>query len=46
MSLCLKLSLIHPAWCLSLINAMHKQGPKPKAENYRGVSIMNAQLKV
>ena len=45
-NLCLKLSLIPPAWCLSLINLIHKQGPKPKPENYRGISIMNALLKV
>ena len=46
MNLCLKLSLIPPAWCLSLINPIHKQGPKPKPENYSGISIMNALLKV
>ena len=45
MNPCLKLSLIPPAWCLSLTNPIHKQGPKPKPENYRGISIMNALLK-
>ena len=43
MSLCLKLSLIPPAWCISLINPIHKQGTKPRPENYRCISIMNAK---
>ena len=46
MNLCLKLSLIPPVWCLSLINPIHKQGSKSNPENYRGISIMNALLKV
>ena len=33
-------------WCYDLITLIHKEGPKNDPNNYRGICIMNALLKV
>ena len=33
-------------WCYDLITLIHKEGPKDDPNNYRGICIMNALLKV
>ena len=33
-------------WCYDLITLIHKEGPKADPNNYRGICIMNALLKV
>ena len=33
-------------WCYDLITLIHKEGPKKDPNNYRGICIMNALLKV
>ena len=34
------------SWCAGLIALIHKEGPKDDPNNYRGICIMNALLKV
>ena len=33
-------------WCLDLISPIHKAGPKKDPDNYRGICIMDALLKI
>ena len=45
-NLCLKKSLIPKSWCLDLLNPIHKEGSKDDPNNYRGICISSALLKI
>ena len=45
-NLCLKKSLIGKSLCLDLINPIHKEGDKSDPNNYRGICISSAILKL
>ena len=45
-NLCLEKSLIPKSWCLDLINPIHKEGCKDDPNNYRGICISSALLKI
>ena len=43
---CLEKDLIPKSWCLELINPIHKEGNKDNPNNYRGLCISSALLKI
>lgn len=45
-NLCLSKSLIPKTWCLDLLNPIHKEGSKDDPNNYRGICISSALLKI
>ena len=45
-NLCLKKSLIAKSLCFDLINPIHKEGDKSDPNNYRGICISSAILKL
>ena len=45
-NLCLAKSLIPKSWCRELINPIHKEGCKDDPNNYRGICISSALLKI
>ena len=45
-NLCLEKSLISEHWCYDIITAIHKEGSVNDPNNYRGISISSALLKV
>ena len=46
MNMCLEKDLIPKSWCLDLINPIHKEGNKDNLNNYRGLCISSALLKI
>ena len=46
MNLNIRTGLACKNWCFGLISLIHKEGPKDDPNNYRGICIMNALLKV
>ena len=45
-NLCFDKSLISQSWCLDIITAIHKEGSTDDPNNYRGISISSALLKL
>ena len=45
-NLCLKKSLVPKSWCLDLLNPIHKEGNTNDPNNYRGICISSALLKI
>ena len=45
-NLCLKKSLVPKSWCLDLLNPIHKEGNTNDHNNYRGICISSALLKI
>ena len=45
-NLCLKKSLVPKSWCLDLLNPIHKEGNTNDPNNYRGICIRSALLKI
>ena len=43
---CFSKSLVPRSWCLDLINPLHKEGNKEDPNNYRGLCISSALLKI
>ena len=46
LNVCLRQSLISQSWCLELLNPIHKEGNKKDPNNYRGICISSALLKI
>ena len=45
-NLCLKKYLVPKSWCLDLLNPIHKEGNTNDPNNYRGICISSALLKI
>ena len=45
-NLCLEKSLVSQQWCFDIINTIHKEGSINDPNNYRGISISSALLKI
>ena len=45
-NLCLKKYLVPKSWCLDLLNPIHKEGNTNNPNNYRGICISYALLKI
>ena len=45
-NLCVSQSLIPQSWCFELLNPIHKEGNKSDPNNYRGICISSALLKI
>ena len=45
-NICFQKSLIPKYWCLDLITPLHKEGSKDDPNNYRGICISSALLKI
>ena len=46
LNLCFEKSLISQHWCFDLISTIHKEGSIHDPNNYRGISISSALLKI
>ena len=46
MNLCLDKSLIPNSWTYDLISLIHKKGNRNDAQNYRGICVSSALLKI
>ena len=46
LNLCIYQTLIPQCWCLDLLNPIHKEGNKSDPNNYRGICISFALLKI
>ena len=46
MNLCLEKSIIPNSWALGLITLIHKKGDKNDLDNYRGICVSSALLKI
>ena len=42
----LKTTILPKKWCLGIINPIHKEGPRKDPDNYRGICICSALMKL